>query len=177
MLLANSLWRKVIATGIAAGGFVMLYEATILDSKYGTGLSSFIGPSDPLGPGSRLAFTATAYCKGFATTSGVPAQKGIAAADPQILPIGSIVQIESADGLYDGIYSVLDTGPLIRGREIDLYMWNCTQARIFGRKSVRMTVLRLGWDPKATARGFLDRFRSPAAASPLLPSRPLPVAP
>jgi hypothetical protein len=58
---------------------------------------------------------------------------------------------------------VLDTGPAIQGRKIDLYMWSCHEALAFGRKPVRLTVLRLGWNPRATAPGFLDRlFRRPA---------------
>src|SRR5436190_7858688 len=102
----------------------MLYEVTMLDSRYGVGLSSLVGPADPPVPGSRMSFTATAYCKGPVTTSGVAAQQGVAAADPQVLPIGSVVQVESRDGQYDGIYSVLDTGPSVQGRHVDLYIWN-----------------------------------------------------
>jgi 3D (Asp-Asp-Asp) domain-containing protein len=38
---------------------------------------------------------------------------------------------------YQGIYTVLDTGPEIRGREIDVYMWNCTEAKAFGSYILR----------------------------------------
>ena len=178
MLLAHSLRRKMVATAMAAGGFILLYEATMLDSRYGSHLSSLSGPTDPPAPGSRIAFTATAYCKGLVTTAGVAAQKGIAAADPTLLPIGSIVQIESGDGQYDGIYSVLDTGPSVQGRRIDIYIWNCNEALRFGRQSILMTVLRLGWNPEATTSSFMQRFfRRPPPGPEPLPSRPLPIPP
>ena len=41
-------------------------------------------------PGAKLAFTATAYCKGTTTASGVAVRRGIAAADPRLLPAGSV---------------------------------------------------------------------------------------
>jgi hypothetical protein len=58
----------------------------------------------------------------------------------------------------------MDTGPAIQGREIDLYMWSCNEALAFGRRTVRLTVLRLGWNPKATTPTFMDRLlrRHPA---------------
>ena len=33
-MLANSLWRKLLATLVVAIGFVWLYEVTILDSRF-----------------------------------------------------------------------------------------------------------------------------------------------
>ena len=39
MIIARSLWRKAIVTAVAAGGFVSLYETTILDSKYAARLA------------------------------------------------------------------------------------------------------------------------------------------
>ena len=140
----------------------------MLDSQYVslplTLIESGFDPSAPPSPGARLAFTATAYCKGEVTSAGVNAQIGVTASDPTLLPLGSIVQLDFKEDRYDGIYSVLDTGPAIEGREIDLFMWNCGEAQRFGRKPVRMVVLRLGGDPHATTPGFLDRFLKKAAA-------------
>ncbi len=124
-------------------------------------------------PGSRLAFTATAYCKGNQTASGVAAQSGVAAADPELLPVGSVIEVDSLPGKYNGIYTVLDTGPSIQGRELDVYMWNCNEALQFGRKPVHLTILRLGWSPRATTPSFFDRiFRHPEKAP--LATQPLP---
>jgi 3D (Asp-Asp-Asp) domain-containing protein len=77
--------------------------------------------------------------------------KALAAADPDMLPEGSVVQVEGAPEKHSGIYTVLDTGPKVQGRHVDLYMWSCTEARAFGRRPVKLTVLRLGWSPKDTA--------------------------
>ena len=125
-------------------------------------------------PGARLSFSATAYCKGIVTASGVPVQSGIAAADPQLLPVGTVVEIESLPQKYNGIYTIMDTGPAVQGREVDVYMWSCNEALQFGRRPIRLTVLRLGWNPKATTPGFLDRLFKRAEPEPL-PSRPLPL--
>src|SRR5688572_4997415 len=111
MVIAGSFQRKVIVTAVAAVGFVSLYEATMLDSKDVEGrvadLKEFVAPPEP---GARLSFEATAYCKGLITRAGVPVQAGIAAADPGLLPLGSLVEVDSLDSRYDGIYSILDTG-------------------------------------------------------------------
>ena len=61
-----------------------------------------------------------------------------------------MVEIESLPQQYNGIYTDLDTGPAVQGREVDVYMWSCHEALEFGRRPVRLTVLRLGWNPKAT---------------------------
>ncbi len=182
LLVSRSFWWKALVWAIAAGAFFSLLGVTMFDSRYVslplTLIEPGFDPTAPPAPGARLAFAATAYCKGIVTSSGVTAQTGITAADPTLLPMGSIVQLDFKEDKYDGIYTVMDTGPAVQGREIDLYMWSCDEARRFGRRSVRMTVLRLGWNPHATTRGFFERFRKQQEleADPL-PSRPLPVVP
>jgi len=42
----------------------------------------------------------------------------------------------------------MDTGPKVSGRHIDLYMWSCTEALSFGKRPIKLTVLRLGWNPR-----------------------------
>jgi 3D (Asp-Asp-Asp) domain-containing protein len=175
MIISGSLWRKGFVTVLAVSGFVSLYEAKTLDSKYAAHQSGLREAAALPSPGARLAFSATAYCKGITTSSGVPAQTGIAAADPSLLPVGSVVEIGALDSKYNGIYTVLDTGPSVQGRQVDVYMWSCNEALQFGRKPIHLTVLRLGWNPRATTRGFMDRiFKHPESAP--LPSRPLPAA-
>jgi 3D (Asp-Asp-Asp) domain-containing protein len=158
---------------VAAGGFVSLYETTILDSKYAARLAIPHDASALPSPGARLAFTATAYCKGITTTAGVPVQSGIAASDPELLPVGSVIELEARASRYNGIYTVMDTGPAVQGRQLDVYMWSCNEALQFGRQPVHITVLRLGWNPKATTPGFMDRLFPRPERTPL-PSRPLP---
>lgn len=176
MMISGSFWRKCIVTTVAACGFVSLYEVTTLDSRYVARSATLRETTAMPAPGARLAFSATAYCKGMQTASGVAVQSGVAAADPQLLPVGSVIEIDSLPVKYNGIYTVLDTGPAIQGREVDVYMWSCNEALEFGRKPIHLTVLRLGWNPRATTPGFFDRIFKRPEPEPPLPSRPLPQA-
>jgi 3D (Asp-Asp-Asp) domain-containing protein len=150
LLISRSLRRKLLATVLGAAGFLLLYQATVIDSRSVTGPPTGAAVRPPVA-GSRVDFVATAYCRGQTTASGVTVQAGIAAADPAILPEGSVVQVEGVPDRYRGIYTVMDTGPMVRNRHVDLYMWNCDEAVTFGRRTVTLTVLRLGWNPKDTA--------------------------
>jgi 3D (Asp-Asp-Asp) domain-containing protein len=164
MIIARSFRRKVIVTMVAAGGFASLYEVTILDSKYAARQAVLHETTALPSPGARVAFSATAYCKGMTTTSGVSAQNGVAAADPELLPVGSVVEVESLEARYNGIYTIMDTGPNVQGRQVDIYMWSCGEALEFGRRAIHLTVLRLGWNPRATTPRFFDRvFARPAS--------------
>ena len=168
-MLSGSLFRKAVVTVIAAVGFVSLYEVTILDSQFAARQATLREATASPRPGARLAFIATAYCKGMTTASGVAPQSGIAAADPDLLPVGSVITLEGLPQKYNGIYTVLDTGPAVQGREVDVYMWSCNDALEFGRRQTRVTVLRLGWNPIRTSPAIAPRPEQPP-----LPSRPLP---
>jgi 3D (Asp-Asp-Asp) domain-containing protein len=176
MIISGRFWRKTIVTAVAAVSFVSLYEVTALDSKYVARLATLRETTALPIPGSRLAFSATAYCKGLVTASGVAVQSGVVAADPELLPVGSVIEIDSLPQKYNGIYTVMDTGPAVQGRQLDLYMWSCNEALQFGRKPIHLTVLRLGWNPRATTPSFLDRFFKRPSAPEVLPARPLPQA-
>jgi 3D (Asp-Asp-Asp) domain-containing protein len=179
MFLTQSLRRKILVTACAAFGFTFLYEVTTLDSRYAARQSEMRESTAVPAPGARLRFTATAYCKGTTTASGVQVRTGIAASDPDLLPVGTVIQIDNLPEKYNGIYTIMDTGPAVQGRRIDVYMWSCYEALDFGRRSILLTVLRLGWNPRASTPGLVQRlFRQrEAAAPPTLPSRPLPVSP
>ena len=150
MIIAHSLRRKAIVTAVAFAGFVLLYEATIHDSQHAARVAAEREAKALPSPGVRLAFNATAYCQGATTASGVPPRSGIAAADPRLLPVGSVVEVESIETRYNGIYTIMDTGPNVLGRRIDLYMWKCDDALRFGLRPIHLIVLRLGWNPRAT---------------------------
>lgn len=152
----RSHWRKAVALALAIGGFVMLYETRILDSYRVAEL--LLGDDTRATPGASLQFTATSYCKGTTTASGVRVRSGIAAADPALLPIGSVIDVETGDDRYNGIYTVMDTGPAVKGRTLDIYIWSCHEALQFGRRPVRVTILRLGWDPPASSASLVDRL-------------------
>lgn len=142
MLLSRSFRRKILATVLGSATFMLLYQATVFDSR-----SSPSPDTGALVAGSKARFVATAYCKGDTTASGAAVKRGMAAADPRMLPQGSVVQLHGAPDGHEGIYTVLDTGPKVQGRHVDLYMWSCNEALAFGKRPVTLTVLRLGWDP------------------------------
>jgi 3D (Asp-Asp-Asp) domain-containing protein len=164
---------RLAALIVAVTAFVAVYEARVLDSRSGAWM---LGNDQPTS-GARLTFSATAYCKGQTTASGVRVRTGIAAADPTLLPVGSVVDLLTGDAKYNGIYTVMDTGPEVQGRELDLYIWSCHEALRFGRKPVQVTVLRLGWDPQASSPPVVDRmFRRREASRPAPRQTPSPSA-
>ena len=171
--LSGSFALKVLATLVAISAFVLLYEATTFDSREAAGDVSVVDPTAPV-TGARLDFQATAYCKGRTTASGVVVRSGVAAADPALLPVGTVLNVTTDSTKYNGIYTVMDTGPAVKGRILDLYMWSCHEALAFGRKQVQVTVLRLGWNPAASSPSLVDRlFRRREAAKRAVPTEPL----
>ena len=62
-------------------------------------------------PGAQLPFQRHRLLQGHTTASGVAARTGIAAADPTLLPVGSVVNIATGDARYNGVYTIMDTGP------------------------------------------------------------------
>lgn len=142
----------------AAVGFVFVYETTIRDSRYAARLATFAESSGLPEPGTQFPFTATAYCKGETTASGVVVRTGIAAADPALLPVGTVVRLDTHHRRYDGVWTVMDTGPAVQGRTVDLYLWSCHEALAFGRRPIRLSVLRLGWNPQHSAPSLADKL-------------------
>jgi 3D (Asp-Asp-Asp) domain-containing protein len=176
-VISRSIGRKLILTFVAVLGFLQAYEISMSDSRD----EAPPGVVDPTLPaaGSRQLFTATAYCKGTTTASGVGVRTGIAASDPALLPVGSVVNITTGNTKYNGVYTIMDTGPKVQGRVIDVYMWSCHEALAFGRQQIELTVLRLGWNPNASTPSLVDRLfrrREAARNAPLAPP-PLPQPP
>jgi len=160
------IWRS-LATVVAAVVYVFLYETTIRDSRYAARQATIAEATSLPQAGAQLAFTATAYCKGETTASGVVVRTGVAAADQALLPVGTVVRVDMPNSRYSGIWTIMDTGPAVQGRVIDLYLWSCHEALAFGRRPVRLTVLRLGWNPQMSAPGLVDRvFRQREADAP-----------
>ena len=89
---------------------------------------------------SRGSFTATAYCLKGRTAMGHGVRRGIIAADPRVLRLGSKVNLNA--GGYSGQYLVSDTGGRIKGKKIDIWVASCAEARRFGRRTVSLSSLR-----------------------------------
>jgi len=91
-------------------------------------------------PAEASSFRATAYCLKGRTANGGSVRRGIVAADPRVLPLGSRIHVNA--GSYSGAYTVADTGGAVKGRKLDIWMPSCVEAVRFGRRSI--TVSRLG---------------------------------
>lgn len=174
LVISRSVWRKLMVTFVAIVGFVLAYEVSMFDSR-DEAPPGIVDPTLPAA-GSRQLFTATAYCKGTTTASGVGVRTGIAASDPALLPVGSVVNVTTGNTKYNGVYTIMDTGPKVQGRLLDIYMWSCHEALAFGRQQIELTVLRLGWNPNASTPSLVDRlFRRREAAAKTLPPPPPPL--
>lgn len=93
-----------------------------------------------------VLFTITAWSTGCDTRPGALTKAGThpvvgftAAADPRVLPIGSIVEIE---GL--GERQVHDVGGKVRGLQLDVFVSSCAEARRWGRRPRRVRVVHTG---------------------------------
>jgi len=101
--------------------------------------------SEPMAPagvvttGSSMgSFRATAYCLKGRTANGGSVRRGVVAADPRVLPLGSKIQVNA--GSYSGTYTVTDTGGAIKGKILDVWVPSCGEANKFGRRTVQVTV-------------------------------------
>ncbi|HWR44456.1 3D domain-containing protein [Sporomusa sp.] len=95
-----------------------------------------------------LDIKATAYAPGphdngqwgNLTYMGTQVRPGVIAVDPRIIPLGSRLYIEFADG--NGMYGVAeDTGGAIKGNRIDIAMHSVDKAYDFGVQNVKVYVL------------------------------------
>jgi 3D (Asp-Asp-Asp) domain-containing protein len=101
-------------------------------------------PAPLTAPQSYIAFSYSWCCRG---ASGLGTRRGTIAADPRILPYGTRVYMTGA-GAYDGEYLVTDAGTAIKGNKIDVWVPTIKEARRFGRKNVKLTVLSYGGKKK-----------------------------
>lgn len=93
--------------------------------------------------GEWRTFTATAYCGGSCcngqwagspTASGTyPKANRTIAVDPNVIPLGTVVEIEGM-----GTYIAEDTGSAIKGNIIDIYFDSHSGANNFGRRTIHI---------------------------------------
>jgi 3D (Asp-Asp-Asp) domain-containing protein len=91
-----------------------------------------------------LQMRATAYCLGGNMRTGVRVRNGMAAGDPSVLPLGSVVHVSHPDGRPVGIFVIMDTGGAVRGNMLDLWMESCSEARSWGVRNVVAQIVRIG---------------------------------
>lgn len=92
------------------------------------------GYTPPPAGGSSFSVTATAYCLGGTTATGMSVGRGIIAVDPRVIRLGSRVYVS---GYGDAIAA--DTGGAIRGNKIDVWL-PCGEAIAWGVRTVNVTV-------------------------------------
>jgi len=114
------------------------------------------------------AYTATAYSLRGRTASGRYVTRGLIAADPSILPLGSRVRVDA--GPWSGEYLVADTGGAVKGRRIDIWTPSTREALQFGRRIVKLTVLEFGGRRAKSIRPRL--VNAPADATAQVPNQP-----
>jgi 3D (Asp-Asp-Asp) domain-containing protein len=151
MLARSRAWQLVVLL-VAISALLLTHGwRTHLGDRSDESLGTVLTPGTSVRAGARITLEATAYCKGTVTASGALVRSGVVAADPDVLPEGSVLHISGNATDHSGVYTVLDTGPNVQGSRVDIYMWSCIEALTFGRRSVGATVLRVGWDPRASA--------------------------
>ncbi len=96
----------------------------------------------PAHPSPPASFVATAYCTGVVTAAGTRVREGVVAADPSVLPLGTVIRLSGLTGHYNRVYTVLDTGRSVQGHRIDVYVDDCHEAVRFGRRSALVSVVR-----------------------------------
>ena len=77
------------------------------------------------------------------TASGEFVKRGMIAVDTDVIPMHSKVLITGA-GHLDGIYLAKDTGGAIVGNRVDIYVTTKKEAFNFGRRKVKLYVIREG---------------------------------
>ena len=74
---------------------------------------------------------------GYSTTAmGTAIRYGVAAVDPNVIPLGTRLYIEGY-----GYARAEDTGGAIKGNRIDLVFGSKSQSNNWGRRTVRVTIL------------------------------------
>lgn len=133
----------------------VLVEATPTVVEYGTYAVLSTSRGD-LRYSKVLDITCTAYDLGYAscgkypgdpgygiTASGMRAQRGVVSVDPKVIPLGTRLYVEAADGkswCYG--YAVAgDTGGNIKGYRMDLFMETNYEAIQFGRRAAKVYIL------------------------------------
>ena len=87
----------------------------------------------------ELKVEATAYCGDEVTSLGIkPTPYRTIAVDPKVIPYGSIVYIPE----YKALFRAEDTGSAIKGKKIDIFLLNEDECKEFGRKNIRIYVLK-----------------------------------
>ncbi|WP_242961496.1 3D domain-containing protein [Peptostreptococcus faecalis] len=90
-----------------------------------------------LGTGKKYVSNASAYTGHTITASGQKPRWGTIAVDPKVIPLGSKVYVP----YFDKVFIANDTGGIIKGTKIDIFMTSYSQMMNFGRRNIDIVVL------------------------------------
>ena len=153
--LSNEVIKEPVDRIIARGTKVISTPApsknVTAPSAKGTSFSSDTGSTiNGMKYKKKITMQATAYSTspsengGYAVSAkGNPLKHGIVAVDPNVIPLGSKVYVESTDGSWVyGVASAEDTGGAIKGNKIDLcYEGSIASVNAFGRRTCNVYIL------------------------------------
>lgn len=122
-------WKRILISFIIGIG-ILLNSKVIIDTNFLNDKELIVSR------GKEFIAEVTAYSDYGITASGELVREGFVAADIDIFPFGTILFIETV-----GIVIVKDTGGLVEGNIIDVYMKNEADAWKFGRKKLKTYVL------------------------------------
>ncbi|MFL5560703.1 MAG: 3D domain-containing protein [Gemmatimonadaceae bacterium] len=114
--------------GIVVEGEPMLTGVVVSKPVKSAKRTTFMRAKD----GEAIPVEITAYCLNGTTRRGRWVRSGIVAADPRVFPLSRYVELFDGDH-YLGRFLVDDTGLLITGTHIDMWVPTCREARLFGR--------------------------------------------
>lgn len=92
---------------------------------------------NPIGTGKKYISNASAYTGDTTTASGQRPRWGTIAVDPRVIPLGSRVYVP----YFDKVFIANDTGGIIRGTMIDIFMKSARNMNNFGRRNLEIIVL------------------------------------
>ena len=143
-------WYQVKTRG-PTGWVMARYLAPPVAVPRATGSSSSgsagSGSSSGSGAGAPRSFVAkiTSYSSGepgvgTRTATGTTVRWGVVSVDPQVIPLGSELEIEG----FGGRFVAEDTGGAVRGALVDIWLPDVEASYRFGTQYRRVTVLREG---------------------------------
>lgn len=111
----------------------------------------FLAEYSPPRYGDPVPVEMTAYClTKTQTRRGRYVRAGIVATDPKLFPLSRYLELY-VGRRYLGRFLIDDTGRLIKGNKIDVWMPTCREARIFGRR--KGTAVLVPREPTITLAG------------------------
>lgn len=126
--------RSADITAIAAQGADTSSQATPDAPTAAPSVSSSANAPAPGGT-RTLVVDAVAYHLQGNTASGLPVGAGVIAVDPTVIPLGTRVNVPGY-----GPAVAADVGSAVKGNIIDLWMPSTARARLWGRRTVTITV-------------------------------------